>query len=450
MTEGDRVADAAPVRKSHRIDSLDILRGVAVFGILLMNISAFGLIWQAYGNPNAAGGNTGLNLALFEVMNVGFEGTMRGIFSLLFGAGIVLMTQRMEAAGAGLTTAEIHFRRMSWLMLFGFIHWSLLLWTGEILFAYSLCGFLLFAFRKLAAKWQLAIGIAALMIAAAVLNQEYHETLELSDKAGRLVEATRGGATLAPELQMTLDAWNEKVSHTIPSSESTAMFNAWHSGSYPKAVAGQWEFSREFQWNDLPFWLFTDMMPFMLIGMALLKWGVLSAARDAKVYALMMVGGYAIGIPLGIYELGTLAAGDYGAVAAAEAGRTYEFSRLAMVCGHLGLLLLAIRVGVLRWLQRGFAAAGQMALTNYIGQTLICTTLFYGFGFGLYGQLDRAQLYLLVLAIAAVEMTFSVLWLKSFRFGPLEWVWRSLTYWKPQPMRVRVGGPASGQILGAT
>lgn len=452
MTDADRVAPTAPVLKSDRIDSLDILRGVAVFGILLMNISAFGLIWQAYGNPNAAGGNTGLNLTLFEVMNVGFEGTMRGIFSLLFGAGIVLMTERMEASGAGLTTAEIHFRRMSWLMLFGFIHWSLLLWTGEILFAYSLCGFLLFAFRKLAAKWQFAMGIAALMIAAVVLNQEYHETVELSDKAGRLVEATRDGATIAPELQMTLDAWNEKVSHTIPSPESTAMFNAWHSGSYREAVAGQWEFSREFQWNDLPFWLFTDMMPFMLIGMALLKWRVLSAARDAKVYALMMVGGYALGIPLGIYELGILSSGNYGAVAAAEAGRTYEFSRLAMVCGHLGLLLLAIRLGVLRWFQRALAAAGQMALTNYIGQTLICTMLFYGFGFGLYGQLNRAQLYLLVLAIAAAQMVFSVIWLKNFRFGPLEWVWRSLTYWKPQPMRLSGGGsgPVPGQMLGAT
>jgi uncharacterized protein len=166
----------------------------------------------------------------------------------------------------------------------------------------------------------------------------------------------------------------------------------------------------------------------------------------------MMMGGYAIGIPLDVYELAILTAGDYGAVAAAEAGRTYEFSRLAMVFGHLGLLLLAIRAGALRWLQRGFAAAGQMALTNYIGQTLICTMLFYGFGLGLYGQLDRTQLYLLVLTIAAAEMTISIIWLKSFRFGPLEWVWRSLTYWKPQPMRLRGGGsgPVPGQMLGAT
>lgn len=452
MTDAERAAPAAPVRKSDRIDSLDILRGVAVFGILLMNISAFGLIWQAYGNPNAAGGNTGLNLALFGVMNVGFEGTMRGIFSLLFGAGIVLMTERMEAAGAGLTTAEIHFRRMSWLMLFGFIHWALLLWTGEILFAYSLCGFLLFAFRKLAAKWQFAIGIAALLVAAFVLNRDYHDTVALSQTAAEIEAIVASGGTPDAEQEMALAEWNEAAMHTIPSAESTAMFNAWHEGSYPEAVAGQWQFSREFQWNDLPFWLFTDMMPFMLIGMALLKWRVLTAERDAKVYALMMVGGYAIGIPLGVYELGILTAGDYGAVAAAEAGRTYEFSRLAMVFGHLGLLLLAIRAGALRWLQRGFAAAGQMALTNYIGQTLICTMLFYGFGLGLYGQLDRTQLYLLVLAIAAAEMTISVVWLKSFRFGPLEWVWRSLTYWKPQPMRLRDGGsgPVPGQMLGAT
>ncbi|ANY20176.1 hypothetical protein A6F68_01663 [Tsuneonella dongtanensis] len=452
MTDAEIAATAAPVKKSDRIDSLDILRGIAVFGILLMNISAFGLIWQAYGNPYAAGGTDPLNLRLFEIMNVGFEGTMRGIFSLLFGAGIVLMTERMESSGAGLTTAEIHFRRMSWLMLFGFVHWALLLWTGEILFAYSLCGFLLFAFRKMAAKWQFAIGIAALAVAAVVLNSDYHDTVELSETAEQLEAVVASGGTLDPEQQMALDEWNEMVMHTTPTAESTAMFEAWHSGSYPEAVAGQWEFSRDFQWNDLPFWLFTDMMPFMLIGMALLKWRVLSAEREAKFYALMMGVGYAIGIPLGIYELGILQAGDYGAVASAEASRTYEFSRLAMVFGHLGLVLLVIRLGVLRWLQRGFAAAGQMALSNYIGQTLICTALFYGFGFGLYGQLDRSQLYLLVLTIAAVEMTISVIWLKNFRFGPLEWVWRSLTYWKPQPMRLSGGGsgPVPGQMLGAT
>lgn len=444
------VVSTSPVAKSNRIDSLDILRGLAVFGILLMNISAFGLVWQAYGNPFAAGGSTGLNLRLFEIMNVGFEGTMRGIFSMLFGAGIVLMTERMENAGAGLTTAEIHFRRMSWLLLFGVIHWTLLLWTGEILFAYSLCGFFLFALRKLGARLQFGLGIAALLMAAVVLNQDYHDTVALSEQASAAEAVVAGGAEPTGEEQMAVDSWQEKLGEFVPSEESNAMFEGWHSGSYWNAVTGQLSFSYEFQWVQAPFWLVFDMIPFMLIGMALLKWGVLSAGRSAGFYGGMMLVGYGVGIPLGIYELGILTAGDYGPVAAAEAGRTYQFSRLAMVVGHLGCVLAVVKLGLAKWLQSGLAAAGQMALTNYLGQTLICTYLFYAFGFGLYGQLERYELYMLVATIALVQIVFSVIWLRSFRFGPVEWVWRSLTYWKRQPMRRSGSGPMPGQILGAT
>jgi len=447
---GPAAAAAAPVAKSNRIDSLDILRGIAVFGILLMNISAFGLVWQAYNNPYAAGGSDPFNLQLFEIMNVGFEGTMRGIFSMLFGAGVVLMTERMETAGAGLTTAEIHFRRMSWLMLFGVVHWTLLLWTGEILFLYSLCGFLLFAVRKLPAKLQLAIGITGLLLALYMNNQTYHETLEASEAATAAQAVVDSGATASAEQQAALDHWQEALGEFVPSDESNAMFNGWHEGSYWNAVTGQFDFSYAFQWTHAPFWIITDILPFMLIGMALLKWGVLSGERPARFYGLMVLVGYGIGIPLGLYELGILTAGDYGPLAAAEAARTYQFSRLAMVAGHIGLVLVIIRLGFARWLQLGFAAAGQMALTNYIGQTVICTVLFYGFGFGLYGQLERYELYLLVATIAAVEIAFSLIWLRNFRFGPLEWVWRSLTYWRPQPMRLGGSGPQPGQMLGAT
>lgn len=415
-----------------------------------MNISAFGMIWQAYGNPYAAGDSTGLKLQLFEIMNVGFEGTMRGIFSMLFGAGVVLMTERMENSGAGLTTAEIHFRRMSWLMLFGVIHWALLLWTGEILFLYSLCGFLLFAVRKLPARVQFAVGIVGLLYAAYSGNQDYHEVAAQSQVAAAAQAVADSGAALSPEQQASIDSWAERESEFIPTEESTAMFEGWHQGTYVEAVKGQFDFSYSFQWTHAPYWMFTDVLPFMLIGMALLKWGVLSAERNVRFYGLMVLVGYGIGIPLGLYELGLLAAGDYGPVAAAEAGRTYQFSRLAMVAGHIGLVLTVVKLGLFKWLQQGFAAAGQMALTNYIGQTLICTFLFYGFGFGLYGQLDRAQLYMLVAAIAVVEIVFSLIWLRNYRFGPLEWVWRSLTYWKPQPMRLGGGGPQPGQMLGAT
>jgi uncharacterized protein len=126
-----------------------------------------------------------------------------------------------------------------------------------------------------------------------------------------------------------------------------------------------------------------------------------------------------------------------------EAMTTYEFSRLAMVVGHLGVLLMAIRAGVLRPLQRALGAVGQMALSNYLAQTIICTMLFYGFGFGLYSDLERWQLYVVVAAIWVAQLIWSPLWLAAFRFGPFEWLWRSLTYWQRQPMR-RGGSTAVG------
>jgi uncharacterized protein len=232
------------------------------------------------------------------------------------------------------------------------------------------------------------------------------------------------------------------------------MFESWHKGTYWEAVTGQFPFSYDFQWTHAPFWYFFDMMPFMLIGMALLKWGVLAAQRPVKFYLAMMVVGYVIGISLGLYEYAVLVAGDFGAVANAQANRTYEISRLAMVAGHIGFVFVAIKLGVLKPLQRGLAAAGQMALTNYLTQTLICTTLFYSFGFGLglYNQLERIELYMIWAAIITVQICWSVLWLRYFRFGPFEWLWRSLTYWQIQPLRKNPddGGSPVTAALGAT
>lgn len=429
-------AIAVPVTKAARVESLDILRGVAVFGILMMNITAFGLLGQAYDNPLADGGATGWNLIAYKIINLGFEGTMRGIFSLLFGAGIVLLTERMEQAGAGIMAAEIHFRRMGWMLLAGFIHWSLLLWYGEILFAYAMCGMLIFTLRKLPARYQL--GLAAILLAASVGMSNYrsNEAVEAQAVASAATQAQASGAKLTTDQEQAIAAWAEIASHSSATPESAEQQRALHTGSWWSAVKNQFAWSYQFQWTTAPRWLLTDMIPFMLIGMALLKLGVLGAKRSARTYGLMVLGGYAIGLTLGWRELHLILASNFEPLGIAAASETYQFSRLAMVIGHLGLLLLFIRSGVLGWLQRALGAVGQMALTNYLMQTIICTALFYGFGFGLFGYFERYQLYGVVAAIWVVELIWSPLWLARFRFGPFEWVWRSLTYWQRQPMRV--------------
>lgn len=425
-----------PVTKAARIDSLDILRGVAVLGILLMNITGFGLLPHAYGNPLADGGGSGINLATYQTTTVLFEGTMRGIFSLLFGASIVLLTDRMEQSGAGLETAEIYFRRMFWMLTFGFIHWSLLLWYGEILFAYAMCGFVLFAFRKIIAKWQLVLAALLLLGAAGFQAQNYREAAAMEAAASEAQTAKAAGQKLSKEQLADIENWQGLREHYYPTEEAAKAVRKVHSAGYWQAVTGQFDSSYQFQWTEAPFWLIFDMSSFMLIGMALLKLGVLSASRSRNFYLTLMLAGYGIGIPLGWYELNLIMASGFEVMGFKAADITYQFSRLAMVCGHLGLLLLFIKSGLLQFLQRALAATGQMALSNYLAQTLICVTLFYGFGFGLFGKLERHELYLIVAAIWLAELVWSPIWLRHFRFGPFEWLWRSMTYWKRQPMRV--------------
>src|SRR5210317_2063241 len=138
----------SPLKSSDRIKSLDIMRGVVLLGILIMNINGMGLA-RAYGDPTVSGGATGWNLTTLFTANFSFEGTMRALFSLLFGVGMFIFMDRLEKKGAGINAANIYFRRLLWLLVFGLIHGYLLLWTGEILYQYALMGFIVFSFRKL-------------------------------------------------------------------------------------------------------------------------------------------------------------------------------------------------------------------------------------------------------------------------------------------------------------
>lgn len=424
----------APVQQNDRIEALDILRGIAVLGILLMNIVGFGLPW-AYENPTVAGGMDPPNYWAWAIPTMFFEGTMRGIFSLLFGASIVLLTDRMERSGAGIKTADVHFRRMLWMMLFGIIHWALLLWIGEILFAYSIGGLLLFVFRKMAPKLLLSIAGALLLTSVATSMLEHQSLLETSEAATTAEAAKMSGATLTKDQEDAITEWKDANAEFSPAAKDLEPIMEVHSGGYIDAVVGQFPMSYEFQWTHLPWWLIFDMVSFMMIGMALLGLGILSGGKSAALYAAMMIGGYAIGLPLNYMELRIFDDSRFSLLGFSQASISYEISRLAMVVGHLGLFLSIIRSGWLKPVQHALAAVGQMALSNYIAQTLICTILFFGFGFGLFNQLERHELFYVVAAIWALELAWSPVWLRHFRFGPLEWLWRSLTYWERQPMR---------------
>jgi uncharacterized protein len=185
------------------------------------------------------------------------------------------------------------------------------------------------------------------------------------------------------------------------------------------------------------------MFGMMLIGMGLFKLGVLTLERGTMLYVTMVVGGYAIGLATNAWETKHIIDGGFSARAFTEVTTTYDLGRLGMTVGHLGLMLLFVRSGVLRPVRRAFAAVGRMAITNYLMHSAICLVLFVLMGW--YGKLERHQLYYIVFAIWVFQLIFSPLWLRYFKFGPVEWLWRSLTYMKLQPMRrTRAAQPVAG------
>ncbi len=427
------MTEAAVAPTSRRIESLDFIRGCALFGILLMNIVGMGL-GPAYDNPTIQGGATGINLKTWYFFNVGFEGTQRALFSLLFGAGIILLTGRLEKSGKP-DAHDIFFRRNLWLIAFGLFNAWVLLWVGDILFYYGVTALFLFAFRKLAGKTLLALGVASLMLGAAWSGIETANSLAAHAKyeqAVKVPEAKRTG-----EQKHAIEEWKEQERFGPPPQAVEGMKKSITS-SYWGAMKTLAPVISKFQsWNLYRF--FFDIFGMMMIGMALFRLGVLTLDVPTRIYAAMMLGGYAVGLPLNIYEANWIMTHGFTSLAYHQAAITYDFSRLAMTTGHLGLLGLFLKSGILPWLRRSMAAVGRMALTNYMSHSAVALVIFILLGF--WGAFERHQLYYIVLAVWLFQLIVSPIWLKHFHYGPAEWLWRYLTYGTAPPFRRGRGEP---------
>jgi uncharacterized protein len=175
-------------------------------------------------------------------------------------------------------------------------------------------------------------------------------------------------------------------------------------------------------------WDVWDILSMMLIGIAFFKLNILSAKRSYKFYGLMLAAGYIVGLGINYYELQTVMKGNFSLLSFSKADVTYYLGRLAMCIGHIGAIMMLVKAPVLMWLKRRLAAVGQMALTNYIMHSIICMIVFTGVGFRLFGKLQRYELLYVVFSIWIFQLIVSPIWLKYFEFGPLEWLWRRLSY----------------------
>jgi uncharacterized protein len=411
-----------------RIATLDLLRGVAVMGIFSVNVIGFAMPAPAYLNPAAYGGAAGANLATWLLNFILVDHKMRSLFSILFGASMLLVIERAEAAGR--SPAAIHFSRMAWLLVFGLVHFYLI-WSGDILTTYALVGMAAYAFRKAPVPRLLAAALVFLLLDAAtmaMLTQSY---------AAAEAAAAAPGATAR-----TLAIWRETASDLLPLppdalARNLALFRGPYAGIVRERLTGE-------GLTPLVNLILVgpETLGLMLLGMAGLRSGFLAGAWERRLYVRIawigLAGGAAAHALLGWWTIRsgfspTAVFGDYILLSTPF--------RLLMTAGYAAAIILAASKGGA--LVRRISAAGRAAFTNYLGTSLVASTLFYGYGLGLYGRVDRFHAWLVVPLVWLLILAWSKPWLDRFRYGPFEWLWRSLARFALQPMRKRYEADAS-------
>jgi uncharacterized protein len=408
-----------------RILTLDVIRGVAVMGIFSVNVIAFGMIEAAYFNPAAYGGHSGANLAVWAANMVLVDGKMRTLFSMLFGASMLLVIERAEMSGrSGWWT---HFRRMVVLLGFGLVHYYFI-WFGDILVLYAISGTIAFLFRKMTPEKLIALGatllFANMLLLGLFMYSQYH-----ADVAAHAPNATR----------QAIAEWNNGLGNLYPTAAELAKDKAHHLGSYDAYVAHNLAHWRSIFGNNLPF--IADTVGLMLLGMAGFKSGFLTGEWPNSSYKRIAVPAIAIGAVSGLatvaYDVGShfYSVGMFVAFVVAEA----PFITV-MAVGYAALIILLSRAH--GPLARRIAAAGRCAFTNYLGTSIIATLVFCGWGLGAYAALSRWQAWLLAPAIWSLMLLWSKPWLERFNYGPFEWAWRSLSRGGLQPMRKRAPAAA--------
>ena len=369
---------ATPTKPGERIVALDVLRGAAVLGILVINIQSFSMSFAAYQNPTA-GWFGGVDTWTWAVSYLVADQKMMTIFAILFGAGIVLVSERAAARGA--SPAGLHYRRQLTLLIIGLAH-AYALWLGDILVTYALCAMWVFWLRRLRPLPLIVIGtslvlVASLISLAAQASMPFWPPDAVADSASRW---SPPADVVASEIAAYRGGWWEQMRARVPGALTLQTF-----------VFGVWGF-----------WRASGLF---LIGMALFKLGVLTAERPDHFYRRLA----AVTLPLGYAVV------LYGILENLRAGFAFEYSMflgaqfnywgsIPVSLGYIGLIMLACRRHWLPGIQQRLAACGRMALTNYLGQTVLCTFVFYGHGLGLFGAVNRPGQLGVVLAVWVFQL----------------------------------------------
>lgn len=399
----DARADALPAGTAGRIGALDVVRGVAVLGILAANVIGMGQPMTAYGWPGGFLVPTDPSDDwLWAAQLVLVDGKFRGLFTLLFGAGMVIFERRAAARGRG---GGLLVRRLGWLALFGLAHWTLL-WRGDILLTYAVAGFAAAPFLAWPARKQLMVGLAGYIVGAAMLLA-VTAALTLVDPGGLAEIAAEDRADGLVDAALMLEGGHGAViAHALSA----------HRGDLLASVL----------------WALFETVPLLMIGMSLVRGGVFDGRADSRRQRRW---GWALWLAGTAATVAIAAALLPGGISYADSLNARAWASFPALAATLGLIALLALWGQSAggWLAHRLGDAGRCAFSNYIGSSALALAVFSGWGLGLFGKLGRLELYGVMLVFWALMLAWPPLWLARFRHGPLEWLWRCLTYGRRLP-----------------
>ena len=380
MAAHSQTAESGPVRESGRITSLDLIRGVAVLGILLMNAVNFKLGGAPYFNLSVGGSETWLDWAVGIFGEIFVDQKFMGLFSLLFGAGMILFIDR--ASERGKRAVLLNLWRNALLLLIGILHFAV--WDGDVLMVYAVSSVFLLALRRLPNPALISLGVVVFAVSVA-------NTL-LAQNIANTTDASLSGLWTPGEVQ-----------------DDEAVASLFLLGFFLRALG------------------------LILVGAGLYRMGFMNGGLPVRTYRLIAVVGLAIGLPLAAAGVVITALNDYSREIAFIGQIPNTLGTIPASLGYMCIIILWNNRGD-NWLKRRLRAVGRMALTNYLSQTalgvLVLTVLLGDVDF-----VNRAAVLVFVFAVWALQVWWSQAWLSRFLFGPAEWLWRVATYRRGQPLR---------------
>jgi len=392
----------------NRLINIDIIRGIAVLGILLMNIQTFAFIEGAYGNPMAMGAPSQSSLFAYYFTHLFADQKFMTIFSILFGVGIALMadTNSHDENFA----RQIHYRRMKTLMLLGLAH-LIFFWLGDILFCYAISGMIAFKFLNSSVKKLVSYSIIFLLVCF-VLEQLIGAALQLFTQE---------------ELKDIQKIWSPTVAEM--QAEKARALSSWT----------EQFFYRLSQLFDVLFGILLYVMRvvgLMCLGIVLYKTKFFTQSIKMTRLLIICVVSLTIGLVLTSYGMQQNFAQGWPAEMMISSVKYNYWGSIFSAMAYIGLLTIFCQLPIFTRTKQALANVGKLALTNYLSQTIICSLIFYGWGLGLFGSFDRLELIGVTVAIWIFQLSFSTIWLTQFRMGPFEWLWRSITYKSLQPIKI--------------